>query len=434
LESKKLRKEQNIETRSEQIQEILNAPPPNLILWGNSILILIFILLLSSLFIIRYPEVIKAETVLTTQIPPQKLIVNFASKLDSIYVQDSEYVTKDQIIASLENSANTQDVYYLKSIVDTFDFKTQDFQYLKLPNLQLGEIQLAYQEFERNYIRYELNKKLRPFDLDQASNEYSVLERKEQLKITEQALRLKQKEINLLYKEIERYKKLYEKGVIAQQELELKELKLLNEERNIRSLSTSISELKNLNSEALNNSLRGEIERRSTNINLERNYVVAHNNLKSAIEEWENTYILKSIINGTVYFSSNWTANQNIPSGETIFTIVPNSEQGFTALAKAPGLNSGKIQKGQNVQIDLIDFPEHEYGYLEGYVSSIAPIPNNDGTYNIDIVLKDSLYTNYGNLIDFRQEMRGTSSIITEELTLFDRIFYQLRKVFNNLG
>ena len=46
----------------------------------------------------------------------------------------------------------------------------------------------------------------------------------------------------------------------------------------------------------------------------------------------------------------------------------------------------------------------------------------------IDVSLPKKLITSYNKKIDFKQEMRGTAEIITEDLRLIERFFYQLTK------
>jgi len=40
------------------------------------------------------------------------------------------------------------------------------------------------------------------------------------------------------------------------------------------------------------------------------------------------------------------------------------------------------------------------------------------------------IVSNYKKEIDFKQEMRGTATIVTEDLRLTERFFYQLKGVF----
>ncbi len=57
-------------------------------------------------------------------------------------------------------------------------------------------------------------------------------------------------------------------------------------------------------------------------------------------------------------------------------------------------------------------------------------IPDKEGLYLIDVKLPKRLITSYNKEIDFKQEMRGTAEIITEDLRLIERFFYQLINIF----
>lgn len=145
--------------------------------------------------------------------------------------------------------------------------------------------------------------------------------------------------------------------------------------------------------------------------------------------DWEKQYALKASISGEVSFLSFWSENQTVKAGELIFTIIPDRYDMFIGKIKAPVTNSGKIKTGQSVQIKLLNYPADEFGKLNGKVQAISMIPDNEGNYRVDVSLAQDLVTTYGKHIEFRQEMQGTADIITEDLRLIERFFYQLKKV-----
>ncbi len=55
-------------------------------------------------------------------------------------------------------------------------------------------------------------------------------------------------------------------------------------------------------------------------------------------------------------------------------------------------------------------------------------MPDINGLYVIDVELPKVLVTSYGKTIDFKQEMRGSAEIITEDLRLIERFFYQFKE------
>ncbi len=112
-----------------------------------------------------------------------------------------------------------------------------------------------------------------------------------------------------------------------------------------------------------------------------------------------------------------------------VFTIIPNENSSFIAKLKTPAQNSGKIKLGQRVNIKLENYPDTEFGVLKGIVSNISLIPDKDGLYLIDVKLPEKLMTSYNKEIDFKQEMRGSAEIITEDLRLIERFFYQFKEI-----
>ncbi|WP_395046683.1 HlyD family secretion protein [Flavobacterium sp.] len=141
-------------------------------------------------------------------------------------------------------------------------------------------------------------------------------------------------------------------------------------------------------------------------------------------------YTLKSSIAGEVTFLQVWTENQTIISGDNVFSIIPTTQKGFVGKVKAPALNSGKIEIGQQVNTRLANFPDREFGVLKGEVKNISLVPDKDGNLLIDVILPKGLQTSYRKQIPFQQEMKGSAEIITEDLRLLERILYQFREIF----
>src|SRR5690606_16828152 len=134
-----------------------------------------------------------------------------------------------------------------------------------------------------------------------------------------------------------------------------------------------------------------------------------------------------------------WNKNQTVNAGDLVFSIIPSNGSDFIARLKTPIQNSGKIKVGQKVNIRLENFPDEEFGILNGAVKTISLLPDSEGFYTIEVSLdssthdsSDFLFTSYGKKIQFTQEMRGVAEIITEDLRLIERFFYQIRNIFNN--
>ena len=427
--SKKL---EEIELRSEQVQDILSYVPHWMIRYGNLLFLGLIILFFSLSWLIKYPDVIIAEALLTTKIPPEKLLSQTTGKFETILISDNSIIAKNSPIAILENTSNFKDVYKLKSIIDTIKVNTKSFYFPvnELPVLFLGDIDTQYALFENNYIQYTLNKSLQPFSNDAIANRNSISELHRRLKSSKEQLELNRSQLTLKQKDLNRYKTLFEKGTIARLEYESKQVEFLQAEQNLKSFESSISQIRESISNANNTSKGTEINKTKEEMMLLKSVIQSFRQLKKAIRVWETNYVLKSNIDGRVAFSNYWSVNQTVNQGDLLFTIIPSESSSFIAKLKTPAANSGKLKVGQNVNIKLENYPTSEFGTLQAKVNRISPIPDSEGFYLILAELPSNLITSYKKPIEFKQEMRGSAEIITEKLRLTERFFYQVKDIF----
>jgi multidrug resistance efflux pump len=191
----------------------------------------------------------------------------------------------------------------------------------------------------------------------------------------------------------------------------------------------AISQLRESISNSKRTSKGTEISRIREEMTLLKNVIQSFNQLKKSIKDWEMQYVLSSKINGKVSFLNYWSQNQTVNQGDLVFTIIPNENAAFIAKLKTPAQNLGKVKIGQIVNIKLQNYPDYEFGVLKGTVNHISEISTTDGFYTIDVSLPEKLITSYNKEIEFKQEMRGSADIITEDLRLIQRFFYQLNKI-----
>jgi len=425
--------EDNVRIRSEEVQEILSFVPNWMIRWGNTLLLFIIGGLLSITWFVKYPDTISAQIIVTTSIPPERIYAKSSGQLDTILVDDNDEVSKYQLLAIIESTANYKDVLLLKNVIDTLIINYTDFYFPveELPLLFLGDIQTYYALFEKNYTEYKLNKELKPFSSELLANQLSIKEVRNRLNVLISQQNLNSKELELKKKEFERFETLYKQDVISTQEFNQEQLDYLQAQRSYRSISSSISLLR----EAINNSqknLRGiEVKKTQDDSKSLNNVIQSYNQLKRSLKNWQLKYALQSSIDGKVSFLSFWTENQTVNQDDWVFAIIPKGNNSFIGKIRAPAQNSGKIQVGQRVNIRLANYPYKEFGMLEGTVNSISLVPDTDGNYLIEVELPEKLISTYNKEIEFKQEMRGSVEIITEDLRLIERFFYQLKNVFN---
>lgn len=422
----------DFQLRSEEVQDILTKMPNWMIRWGTVLIFGIFLMLFFMSWFIKYPDVVATEIIITTNIPPEKVVAKTSGKIEAILVKDKSTVAQNIPLAIIENSANYQDVFKLKYIIDKTDIDNpnKNFPFDQLKNLQLGDIESSFALFQKDYVVDRLNTNLKPFQVENNAQVSENKQIKERLNLLQQQKSITENELQLQKNELSRYESLHTKGVVSTQDFENKKLAYLQAEKNYKNLLSSISQLKSSLIDNSKSTKNTQINSAKESENLERSVIQSFYQLKKSIKDWELAYVLKSSIAGKVTFLQIWKENQTITSGDNVFAIIPTNQNGFVGKLKASALNSGKIKIGQKVNIRLANFPYREFGLLNGEVKNISLVPDKDGNLLIDVVLPNGLLSSYKKQISFQQEMKGSAEIVTEDLRLTERLLYQFRDIF----
>lgn len=423
-------KNKTFELRSEEVQEILTRVPNWLIRWGSVVILGIMLLLFFVSWLVKYPDIVSTQILITTNVPPEKLVAKVTGKIEVILVNDRATILKNTPLAVIENSANYNDVFLLKSIVDTINIDKNKFPFEKLKSSQLGEIESLFALFQKESIADDLNTELQPYKVEGTAQNYETIQLQERLNLLESQKDINQSELALQKIDLDRYETLYKKGIIATQEIEKQRLIYLQSQKNYKGILSSISSLKSSLNELKKNSKTTQINENKENVNLERNVIQSFYQLKKAIKDWELNYVLRSSIDGKVSYLQLWAANQTVNAGDNVFAVIPTNESGYVGKVKAQAQNSGKIKIGQTVNIRLANYPDREFGIITGTIKAISLTPDKDGNLLIDVSLPNGLKTSYKKQIAFQQEMSGTADIVTEDLRLLERLLYQFRDVF----
>ncbi|MFP8894371.1 MULTISPECIES: HlyD family secretion protein [Chryseobacterium] len=415
---------------SEEVRDILTDPPKTILKWGNTILLsFISILLLISWFV-KYPDIITSQIIITTETPPQKLVAKNSGKIDAILVRDKETISKNTPLAVLENSANYKDVFLLKSIVDTINLDKSNFPFEKLKSSQLGDVESTFSSFQKEYIANQLNINFKPYKVENNAQSYEAIQLKERLSLLESQKSINESELKLKHSDLTRSELLYKEGVISTQEIEKQRVLFLQDQKNYKNVLSNISQLRSSINELNKNNKVTIINESKENINLERNVLQSFYQLKKSIKDWELSYVLRSSINGRVNFLQLWSVNQSINTGDNVFSIIPMGGNQYIGKVKASAQNFGKVKVGQTVNIKLANYPDQEFGILEGVINNISLTPDKDGNLLLDVSLPKGLQTSYKKRIAFQQEMNGRADIVTDDLRLIERLLYQFRSIF----
>lgn len=418
-----------IELRSEEVQDILESAPKWMIQWGTVLIFGIILMLFFVSWFVKYPDIVSTDIIITTTIPPEKLVARTSGKIEAILIHDKAIVHENEPLAIIQSTANYQDVFLLKRIIEDHS-EANKFDFEKLNNAQLGDIESAYAQFHAAYIADELNRNLHPFQVESNAQDSESIQIRERLNLLQQQKEINESELQLQKNDVSRYEMLFNKGVVSAQDFENKKLGYLQAQKSYKNLLSSISQLKSSLIDNSRSSKGTKISGTKEEVNLESSKTQSFYQLKKVIKDWELAYVIKSSVAGKVTFLQIWTENQMISAGDNVFSVIPSIEKGYVGKLKAPTLNSGKIKIGQQVNIRLSNFPDREFGILKGEVNNISLVPDKDGNLLLDVRLPKGLETSYHKIIPFQQEMKGSAEIVTEDLRLTERLLYQFRGIF----
>lgn len=420
----------NIELRSESVQDILTQPPHWMIRWGNSIIFLILILILVMSYVIRYPEFIPAPIVVTSQNPPEKLEARTNSKIEKIFIKNHQEVKKDEVLMVMQSSANYKDVLELKKIVDSLSpNQLASFPVNETSHFKLGELQGDYNNFAKAFQDEALFTRLQPYAPENLAANQSLSEYRLRIATTKQQKRLEQAKYELTRKNYQRSQELFNQGVIASVELENEKIKFLQAQQNLENINISLSQMEegisNLNKTKSGTAINTEKDK----INYSSQSLQLFEQLRKSLKQWEQSYLIISNTEGVASFQQFFGENQFIKAGDAILSILPKNREKLVGRMSVPAANSGKIISGEKVLIKLDNYRYQEYGIVEGRVQNISLSPDKDGNYYVDILLPKGLKTSYNKNLVFDKELKGSAEIVTQDLRLIERFFYQMRKL-----
>ncbi|MBL7825013.1 MAG: HlyD family efflux transporter periplasmic adaptor subunit [Saprospiraceae bacterium] len=421
-----------IELRSEEVQEILGAPPGWLVRWGTTVVLLGFAALVVVAWLVRYPDVVEADVEITTSTPPAEVVARSDGRLESLFVVDTQYVVVNQPLAVLQSTANYKEVLALDSCVSIWrTMPIEYFKNLQIPDsLDLGELQTDYANFSRMLSDFKFGR-----ETGSASYQSSVSSIQSQISQLEQSIIFEQKALVRIKDQLksaeelyEKQKELYEQGITSRVDFEKERTKLAELERqrdqyedNIIQKRREIISLKN----AMNKESYGRQESSSSASTL---LVNSLNLLNTGLDRWKQSYLLLAPVEGKAALNG-LTNQQFIRLGETLMMIVPVNSNIIVGRAKLPIAGSGKVKEDQKVILKLDNYPYREFGTITGKVFSKSLVPK-DKTYSIMIALPNTsskkLRTSMGKEIDFSQQLQGKAEIVTEDKGFLQRIVEQM--------
>ncbi|MGF6929551.1 multidrug resistance efflux pump [Chitinophaga sp. W2I13] len=419
-----------IQLHSEGVQDILTQPPHWMVRWGNTTIFFILLLILVMSCVIKYPEFVPSAVIISSRNPPEKLEARINTKVEEIFVTDHQPVSCGQILMVLQSTADYKDVIRLRAIVDSLGNKgVEHFPLGEVAGFKLGEIQADYNAFARALTDAQLYTTLQPYSPDYAAANKSLAESRSRIRTLQQQKSLEQTKYELSKREFDRYQELFKERVVSASEMNLEKMKFLQAEQSLENISLAISQLQEGMLGIEKTRSGATINAQKDKINLTAQTGQLFEQLRKSLNAWEQNYLLTSSVAGVVGFQQFLGKNQFVKTGDILLSVMPDDKDMLIGGLRVPATNSGKVKVGQKVLLKLDNYPYQEFGMVEGRVKNIANAPDKDGNYYVNVILPEGLQTSFHKTLPFDKELKGNAEIVTQDLRLIERFFYQLRKL-----
>lgn len=422
-----------IELRSEEFNEVLSAVPAWIVRWGITMIACVVLMLLVGSAVFKYPDVISSTVTLTGTTPVSAVVARTSGKLQELYVGNNQQVKANTLLAVIENPAGTNDILRLKELLRQAENSLDTIALVPSQQLRLGSLQSLYSSFYLSMSEYrqfkELAYHLKKIELVKARIVKNEVYYRNMLKQKD----LSEAQAKITHQQYARDSLLGVKGLVSKEAVEeaysrylQSSLSAENMERSLENLQIQLAQM----NESLYDTEYQYLDQKNT---LETQLRSLVNQLRAEIDAWEINYALITPIDGEITLTQYWTNNQNVTAGNVVFNIVPTNQGEIVGKAMLPTERSGKVKKGQKVNIRFSNYPDKEFGIVKGIVENISLIPvldvQNAKSYMVDIELPNGLRTSYNKDLSFLPEMEGQADIITEDISLLERFLMPIRKV-----
>jgi multidrug resistance efflux pump len=406
---------------SEPVREIMGNPPGRILKWGTTVIFSLFILFILFAWLFRYPDLIPSPVEITTENPPVTLASKITGRIKHLFVSNKGIVKNGQLLAVMETAASIDAIERLRQFTDTVS-NISSLTSQSVPVMSdLGEMEVYFGTFIKNLSDFNNFTKNDYYGNKIKSGNEELKGLRSYLARLKENERLYSENLDLEINKFTRDSVLKSEKAIAQSDYERSRQALLRQRMDLQQVRLEIAS-KNieitgkkqlLEEYAINK--KEELEKLSSSLD------ESFRNLKAQVRIWETNYLLISPIGGTVTFTKFWSENQSVNKDEPVLAIVPDNQGKYIGRIYLKMQRSGKVKPGQDVNIKLSSFPYLEYGMVRGKVKSKSLVPSVDA-YVIEIELPDGLTTLYNRPLDFTQNMQGVAEIITDDMSLLQKI------------
>lgn len=413
------------------LKQIDERLPSSLIRLGIFIAIFCIGIFFFISWLLEYKDTIDGRIVLTTPTLPVDIHANVTGKL-LLLTANNTLVQKGDHLAYIENSAQLDPSLTLLKCLDSVlmvnPFPKQAPSFLSdLRAAELGEIQPAFINLQKAYTAYS-------FFLKTDKHQALIQQKKDQVQFHQEHIVLSKDKIQLHQQNLANAKKqlavdqqLYAENIIAKRTLDqaqqtYDELKftgrLIDFQTAISNANIQIAQQEEAIIQLKNNFI---IEKER----LENQIADAYQFLKKEIHDWQEQYLSIADMEGQVIYSETLSDFNYIRKDNKIMTLLPQEKEQIIGLLQVPLNGYSKVEIGQPVQVRLDNYPFQEFGIIHGEVAERSSIPEEEG-YTVTVFFPKGLRSSYNLDFKFNQRMEGEAAIITNRISIWQRLQNQM--------
>jgi HlyD family secretion protein len=410
---------EKVSIRSEEVQEIISHVPHGLIRWGVTVIFIVIVSLLSITWFIKYPDLLTAKVIITTNPAPVNLVSRTNGKI-TLVKGDNQLCYGGEIIAYIQSNADIDVVLALEKdlIINS--------QNITLSG-SLGDLQPYYSSWLKAQSAIFLFHQIEAFNkqIVQLNRQLVTYKKLNQSLLGQQ--QITKQELQLALEKFKTDSILYVQKVTAAMDYNQSKTIWLQQQRISKANETTL-----LTNELQINQLQKqitdiEIQKIEQQQSLQLNAVNTRDELLSQVARWKETFLITASGPGRIGYLGFLENNTFVDANRPLFSIIPDNGT-LIARAELPIFGSGKVKTGQAVNIRLESYPFEQFGLINGSITSISEM-SNEGKYYVNIEIANPLLTSQHKTLAFKQQLTGTTEIITEDLRLLERFFYQLRSL-----
>lgn len=380
-----------------------------------------------------YPTMVNATARVSAQNPPSELVARVSGKLQRIFVANGQQVNRGDTLGVVDNSASYRHMAKISaavaSICELGSWQQADSTLLSVFSPQgfvLGDVQGSYAAFAGALASYRLfcGQHLHAQKLSALGAE--VHRYNQHIELLNRQLRLVCADYNIALKQFSRDSTLFAAGVIAPVELEQSRSAIIQKQQGVESAKLSVSGA-HITVEQLRQSMaETRLEYGDQLQNLTNAVSNSLNQLRTDLAQWERNYLLVAPSSGRLTYMGVWSSLQEVTAASPVFAITPSNMGQVQVHMVVPADGVGRVRPGQRVNVKLDAYPYMEFGTVEATVLSVSAGSTDEG-FPAVASLPCGAVTTYGTKLQLERELSGTAEIATDELTVLQRLFGQIR-------